>query len=86
MNYLREDELVFMGIDGRWWRAFQGSGEPVEMLIRGQRLRAMPRLFSMILSTLPMCLPVYAQSAELVAGVAERQIGGDYPATGLNIS
>ena len=39
VNYLREDELVFMGIDGRWWRAFQGSGEPVEMLIRGQRLR-----------------------------------------------
>ena len=38
VNYLREDELVFMGIDGRWWRAFQGSGEPVEMLIQGQRL------------------------------------------------
>ena len=39
VNYLREDDLVFMGIDGRWWRAFQGSGEPVEMLIQGQRLR-----------------------------------------------
>ena len=38
VNYLHEDELVFMGIDGRWWRAFQGSGEPVEMLIQGQRL------------------------------------------------
>ena len=39
MNYLREDELIFMGIDGRWWRSFQGPGEPVEMLIQGQRLR-----------------------------------------------
>lgn len=39
VNYLREDDLVFMGIDGRWWRAFQGSGAPVEMLIQGQRLR-----------------------------------------------
>ena len=38
VNYLREDDLVFMGIDGRWWRAFQSSGEPVEMVIQGQRL------------------------------------------------
>jgi hypothetical protein len=38
VNYLREDDLVFMGIDGRWWRAFQSSSEPVEMVIQGQRL------------------------------------------------
>jgi len=38
VNYLREDDLVFMGIDGRWWRAFQSSSEPVEMAIQGQRL------------------------------------------------
>jgi hypothetical protein len=37
VNYLREDDLVFMGIDGRWWRAFQSSSEPVEMVIQGQR-------------------------------------------------
>ena len=39
VNYLRENDLVFMGIDGRWWRSFQGPGESVEMLIQGQRLR-----------------------------------------------
>ena len=38
VNYLREGDLVFIGIDGRWWRAFQGSGQQVEMLIQGQRL------------------------------------------------
>ncbi|RZO78600.1 MAG: hypothetical protein EVA66_07105, partial [OM182 bacterium] len=38
VNYLREGNLVFMGIDGRWWRAFQGAGQQVEMLIQGQRL------------------------------------------------
>ena len=38
VNYLREGSLVFMGIDGRWWRVFQGEGQQVEMLIQGQRL------------------------------------------------
>ena len=38
VNYLREGNLVFMGIDGRWWRVFQGEGQQVEMLIQGQRL------------------------------------------------
>ena len=38
VNYLREGNLVFMGIDGRWWRVFQGQGQQVEMLIQGQRL------------------------------------------------
>ena len=38
VNYLREDNLVFMGIDGRWWRDFVGEGQPVEMLIQGETL------------------------------------------------
>jgi len=38
VNYLLEGNLVFMGIDGRWWRAFKGDGQEVEMLIQGQRL------------------------------------------------
>ena len=38
VNYLREGNLVFMGIDGRWWRVFQGEGQQVEMLIQGQLL------------------------------------------------
>lgn len=38
VNYLREEGLVFMGIDGRWWREFVGEGQPVAMLIQGQKL------------------------------------------------
>ena len=43
-NYLREGNLVFMGIDGRWWRAFQGAGQQVEMLIQGQRLTGLAKV------------------------------------------
>ena len=35
VNYLKENNLVFMGIDGLWWRAFQGAGAPVTLLIQG---------------------------------------------------
>ena len=36
VNYLEEDGLVFMGIDGLWWRAFADDGQPVDMIIRGR--------------------------------------------------
>ena len=36
VNYLKEGGLVFMGIDGRWWRAFQGAGQSVNMLIKNE--------------------------------------------------
>ena len=36
VNFLQEDDLVFMGIDGLWWREFQGEGARVRMLIRGE--------------------------------------------------
>ena len=36
VNYLREDELVFIGVDGFWWRQFTGEGQAVEMFIRGE--------------------------------------------------
>jgi len=38
VNFLREGDLVFMGIDGRWWREFVSPGQPVEMFIQGERL------------------------------------------------
>ena len=38
VNYLRDGELVFMGIDGLWWRAFQDPGQPVAMFIQGETL------------------------------------------------
>ena len=36
VNYLREDELVFIVVDGFWWRQFTGEGQAVEMFIRGE--------------------------------------------------
>jgi hypothetical protein len=39
VNYLREKNLVFMGVDGRWWRIFTGDGAPIELLIQGETLK-----------------------------------------------
>ena len=36
VNYLKEGSTVFVGVDGKWWRAFAGNGIPVSMLIRGE--------------------------------------------------
>ena len=38
VNYLWEGRKVFAGADGRWWRAFQGDGAPVTVLIKGQSM------------------------------------------------
>ena len=38
VNYLREDGFVYMGIDGRWWRAFLDEGQRVELLLQGETL------------------------------------------------
>ncbi len=38
VNYLLDGDKVFAGADGRWWRAFQGDGAPVTVLIKGQTL------------------------------------------------
>ena len=36
VNYLHEGNVVFMGIDGRWWREFLGDGQPVTLWIKGE--------------------------------------------------
>ena len=38
VNYLWEGDKVFAGSDGRWWRAFQGEGAPVTVMIKGQTM------------------------------------------------
>ena len=35
VNYRKEGNTVFMGVDGRWWRAFSGDGIPVTMFVQG---------------------------------------------------
>lgn len=44
VNYLRDGELVFMGIDGLWWRAFQDPGQPVTMFIQGETFEGHARV------------------------------------------
>ncbi len=44
VNYLREGNLVFMGIDGRWWRVFVDGDPSAQMLIQGQRLSGRARV------------------------------------------
>ena len=36
VNYLKEGNSVFIGVDGRWWRAFAGRSVPVSMIMGGQ--------------------------------------------------
>ncbi len=36
VNYLLEDEVVYVGADGPWWREFTGEGVPVALLIKGK--------------------------------------------------
>ena len=44
VNYLREGKLVFIGVDGFWWRQFLGAARPVEMFIRGKRINGYAKL------------------------------------------
>lgn len=38
VNYLREDGLIYLGVDGPWWRRFEGAGEVVQLEIQGEQL------------------------------------------------
>ncbi len=68
VNYLVEDNLVFMGIDGRWWREFEGDGAPVDVFFRGTKHTGHARaelddqayiddVFSRLRPTVPEWLP-----------------------------
>jgi len=36
VNYLHEDDVVYVGADGPWWHELTGDGLPVALLIKGQ--------------------------------------------------
>jgi len=38
VNYLREGNIVYMGVDGFWWRQLLSNDAPVSLLIKGQVL------------------------------------------------
>ena len=68
VNYLVEDGRVYMGIDGLWWRAFQGEGSSVTLFIQGEQFEGHATLilddpsrvkdvFSRLRPTVPKWLP-----------------------------
>ena len=83
VNYLREGNLVFMGIDGLWWRAFREPGQAVTMLIRGEELHghALVNLhdpaykadvFSRLRPTVPKWLPDFLNGKLVVITLDEQ--------------
>ncbi len=68
VNFLYEDDKVFMGIDGLWWREFVAEPKPVSMFIKGETFsgKALVELedqayindiFSRLRPTVPKWLP-----------------------------
>ena len=43
VNYLREDNMVYAGADGSWWKELIGDDFPVTLLVRGETLRGRAR-------------------------------------------
>ena len=71
VNYLREDNRVYAGADGAWWRAFDGEGAAVTLLIQGEALTGhatvelrdqgfIDDMFSRLRPTVPEWLPDWA--------------------------
>ncbi len=71
VNYLREDNRVYAGADGAWWRAFDGEGAAVTLLIQGEALTGhatvelrdqefIDDVFSRLRPTVPEWLPDWA--------------------------
>ena len=44
VNYLKEGNNVYIGVDGRWWRAFAGGRVAVSMLIAGEPCKGFAEL------------------------------------------
>jgi len=73
VNYLKEGDTVFMGVDGRWWRAFTGDAVPVSMLIQGETYSGLgvvvlddpdyvEDVFSRLRPTTPEWLPAFLKA------------------------
>ena len=77
VNYLKEGDTVYMGVDGRWWRAFTGDGLPVSMLIQGKTYNGrgivilddpayVEDVFSRLRPTAPEWLPAWLEGKLVV--------------------
>ena len=43
VNYLRENDRVYAGADGWWWKELAGEGLPVSVVVRGEELSGRAR-------------------------------------------
>jgi hypothetical protein len=70
VNYLKEGDTVYVGVDGRWWRTFTGDGARVSMLIQGETYKGhgvvvlddpgyVVEVFSRLRPTTPRWLPAW---------------------------
>ena len=68
VNFLKESNRVYIGIDGRWWREFAEEPQYVRMFIRGENYSGYARaviddpeykanVFSRLRPTVPKWLP-----------------------------
>lgn len=84
VNYLREDEQVFAGADGGWWRSLAVGNVPVTLQIRGKTLVGRARVeledqayidqvFSRLRPTVPAWLPDWANGKLVVIDLVPGQ-------------
>ena len=82
-NYLREGAVVYVGVDGRWWREFVQQPAPVQLLIKGATLRGNGQLtmddmthvhdvFSRLRPTTPRWLPDWMNGKLVTIRLAEK--------------
>jgi hypothetical protein len=85
VNYLREGNRVYAGADGSWWRAFDGDGAAVTLLVQGETLNGVATVeledrefiddvFSRLRPTVPEWLPDWA-NGKLV--IVELKVAAD---------
>jgi len=86
VNYLKEGDTVFMGVDGRWWRAFTGGAVPVTMLIQGETYDGLgvvvlddpayvKDVFSRLRPTAPEWLPAWLTGKLVVITISTQKLG-----------
>ena len=77
VNYLLEDNKVYVGADFVWWKTFRGDGAPVELLIKGETVQGHARvvldnktfrddIFSRLRPTVPTWLPEWLKAKLIV--------------------
>jgi len=87
VNYLREGNEVFVGADGPWWREMRNKGQPVTLLIKGEKFAGRARavtgrpgytkeVFARLRPTAPDWLPNWLSGVLVVVELTNAESGG----------